>query len=244
MSSSIVPAEQFSALANIESASEVLSTNLGDEGLAVHNLPQITVPSGGATSWTIQTLEGETDTKEIEAIIVHKQPRRVLFLQSFDDNPGQAPDCYSDDGKTGRATEGVNPIVVTNKETGDDLEVTVGGDCKTCFMAQWGSDLKGGKGQACNARNHLFLLMGDQMLPTILDLPPSSIKALQNYMIRLASAGLSFYDVVTKMTLNRVESGKGIKYSEVAFAVAARLGDDAKGPVRAYREAILPAIQG
>jgi hypothetical protein len=61
-----------------------------------------------------------------------------------------------------------------------DLMGKPGGDCHKCPLAQFGSavDQKGqpGKGQACKSMRMLLFLRQDDMIPMIVNLPPTSLQ--------------------------------------------------------------------
>jgi len=119
----------------------------------------------------------------------------------------QPPDCASFDLVTG---------------IGDP-----GGDCGVCPFSQFGSDSKGGRGQACNEIRFVFMLRPDSYIPAVVQIPPSSVKAITSYFLRLAGRAVPPAVVITNLELERVmQGGSGLPYSRVVPKMAGRLADE------------------
>lgn len=204
---------------------EIMQANLGDGGMSEFDLERIKIPSGGGTSWTVNTLEGESMAKELEGVILHWREPRVYYSRGIEEGGGggQPPDCYSNDGKIGIG----NP----------------GGACDKCPLSQWGSDPKGGKGQACKQRRLLFFLRPENLLPDALSVPPTSIKPIKQYFLRLASQAVPFYGVKTRLTLKKEKSDRGIDYARIEAAVASRLTQEELSAVKRYIDALKPSLE-
>lgn len=216
--------ENTFVVANMEVSDlqEIIGENLGGEILSPSDLDRVKVPAGGSTSWTLPTLEGEEDVREFEGVIIHWSQPRVWWESEFT-GENTPPDCSSEDGKIGIG----NP----------------GGRCDTCPLSQWGSDPKGGKGQACKQLRMLFILRKEGILPLVLSAPPTSIQPIRKYFLRLASAGESYMNVVTKFSLERTKNDGGIQYSRMVPSLARKLTDDEKTKIRAYATSIKPALE-
>jgi hypothetical protein len=89
----------------------------------------------------------------------------------------------------------------------------------------------------------VFLLDKDNLLPTVLTIPPSSIKPVQTYLLRLSSQALPFWSVVTKFALEKTKNSGGIAYSRVVPSLAERLTEEQAVRVRQYIEALEPALR-
>lgn len=205
---------------------EVLSDNLGATGLDSKDLDRIRIPAGGGLSWTVPGLTGDVDEKEIIGVIVHWADRRAYWADAFS-GEGKPPDCYSEDGYTGNG----------------EPAKKVGGACAACPLSQFGSDAKGGRGQACKSIRQVFIArQGGGLLPVFVALPPTSIAPIKKYFLRLASEELSCWRVVTKLTLEKTKNASGIQYSRAVATMAGKLNPEQAQAVSAYRNAILPAL--
>lgn len=200
----LLPGSDFDAL-------EVVTTNIGAGGMSVMDLDQVGIPAGGGSAWEVPDLDGTETIKELEGVIVAWKSPRTFYRKSIEETGGgEAPDCWSDDGESGVG------------EFGPGSEGNPSGKCADCPMNQWGSDLGGGRGKACREHRQLFVLRPGSVLPIVVNLPPTSIKPLRQYMLRLASKGVHYYSVTTKLTLESKSDG-GRKWSAVHPALGERL---------------------
>ncbi len=69
----------------------------------------------------------------------------------------------------------------------------------------------GGRGQACKQIKQLFLLRGSLLLPEVVTLPPTSLKAAKQYLLKLTSQGVPYYAVVTRIDVKYWVEKKGVK---------------------------------
>lgn len=211
---------------NPTDAQELLRDALGGESLSIRDLDRVKVPSGGGTTWELPTLDGETAVKEIEGVIIHRATRRAYWEYAMEDRPDGddgRPQCSSDDGELG---------------LGDP-----GGSCATCPYNEFESDIKGGPGKACKEMRQLFVLTKDDILPLVVTVPPASLANVKAYLLRLLRAQLSPSDVVTKIALQKAESGGKIKFSKVTLERAANLDPEARQRVREYSTMMAPAFE-
>jgi hypothetical protein len=197
---------------------EALEENLGGATLTPFDLDKVNIPAGGAISWEVPGLEGDTSEKELLGIIVHVQNARAYWKDAFGGG-GAPPDCVSDDAVTG---------------LGDP-----GGDCATCPYAVFGSDARQ-RGQACKLIQRLFLLRPGGTLPLVVNLPPGSLKGARKYLLRLVSAGQKASGVVTRITLEKDKNADGIVFSKATFAMAGKLDESQGAAARSYGQAIAP----
>lgn len=197
----LIPAQAANVL-------QLLDDNLGAQNFSILNLPRIQVPSGGGLNWRIATLAGEIAEKEIEGIVVAWRPARVFWQESYSGGAsGKPPDCSSKDGLVGVG----NP----------------GGSCTECPYAQFGSALlpngQPGPGQACKDIRQLLVLQPDEILPHLLNVPPTSLKAFNQYSMGLLSGRIPYWGVVTKATLEKAVSEQGKPYARISFRMGRRL---------------------
>ena len=212
------------AIASMDSdmLSEIIQSNLGNDDLSVSDLDRISMPSGGGSTWEVPSIEGVEHKDTIEGIIVDWQDTRAYWSQSFDEAPGEEPDCRSADAVVG---------------VGDP-----GGECDSCPMSEWGS-ANGSDGQACKKNRLLFVVSENQILPTVIKLPPTSITNSKQYFMRLLNHRMDHADVVTEIGLETDENEAGIEYSKATFSVSRKLEDGEAEAVQAYRDQIAPDLQ-
>lgn len=211
-------------LNNVEDTMLALKENLGGAALSPFDLERVSIPAGGGTTWTLSTLDGDVETKEITGVIVAVQTARCFWREDFSvSGGGTPPDCSSDEGTIG---------------VGDP-----GGSCETCPYNTYGSKAAGKRGKACKEIRRIFLLLPDRNLPTVINLPPGSLKDFSKYMIRLADAGLSFYKVATTFSLATDKNADGIKFSKAKPARAANLTQELAAGAQAYSRLITDSVK-
>lgn len=204
---------------------EVLQENLGEDGgFGAFDLDRIKIPAGGGIAWEVPTISGPESQREIEGVVALWQQPRSYWERSLDeagDDGTTPPDCASEDSRTGYGMYGV----------GSDLHPS--GACADCPMNQWESAPKGG-GKACSEQRLLFLLQPNNVLPAVVQLPPTSVRHWKKYSMRLSSAGLPYYGIVTKLGLTQEKNTGGIKYSEVALTAGEVLTPEVRARAKAY----------
>ena len=202
---------------------DAVAANLGGNGMSATDFERIKIPAGGGTAWTLQTLDGEEMVKELSGIIVAWRDTRAYWSVSMDQSEGNLPpDCSSIDARTGVGKPG--------------------GDCFTCPFAQFGSDTKG-EGQACKLVRQLFFVREENLLPEIVSLPASSVKAARQYFMRLASKAVPCHSVITRISLEKTKNAQGIVYSRATFASGGRLTPEQAARIREYAGILKPLLE-
>jgi len=197
---------------------EVMEANVGDAGLSQFDFDIVKVPSGGGLSWQVPNIDGNIEeVKEITGIMVHWTQARAFYRMEFT-GESTPPDCHSDDCIVG---------------IGDP-----GGSCLTCGYAQFGSDPKSGRGQACNLNRFLFIMRPDTFLPIVVKVPPTSVRIMKQFSTRLTSQKLPFYGVELSLTLKQAQNKSGIKYSEIVPAVKRKLEPEEIKQIAVYVEGV------
>lgn len=186
---------------------EILRANMPAITMNPWDIDRVKVPAGGGMTLEIPDLdEGVKAVKSLEGIILHFASPRSYWAHGLDDDEGEGagpPDCSSPDGHFGR---------------GDP-----GGECATCPMNEWGTAMKG-IGKACKEKRMLFLLQPNAYLPLLIQVPTMSIRPLNQYMMRLASTGTLYHNVVTGLALEKSQQrGGGNTYSRMVFRLVRRL---------------------
>jgi hypothetical protein len=190
---------------------EVIRENLGGQEMSSSDFERIKFPTGGGQLWTIPGTDGDPNmVKSIDGIILQYKNMRVFWSEEFN-GQGAPPDCQSRDLRFGIGSPG--------------------GSCAECVYAKWGSDRKGGKGQACKTIGVLFMIVPGESIPIIVPVPVASVKHLKRFMLRLASQNKKYKHMIVSISLGQDKSEKGIVYSYLNPKVLFELPDEAKGQI-------------
>lgn len=204
---------------------EIIEANVGQGGISEFDLDRVRVPAGGGTTWEVPTIDGVRDEKYIEGIIVAWKDSRSYWAHQYDGSKNP-PDCSSPDGVTGIGSPG--------------------GDCSVCPFAQFGTAVnaqgQNTPGQACKSLRVMFVMQPGRVLPLVVTAPPSSLKPVKNYFLRLASQGVPYYGVTTRLGLVKAQSSGGITYSQIEATPAGRLAAEDAAQWKTFSEAIRPLV--
>ncbi|MDD3024392.1 MAG: hypothetical protein PHE26_10900 [Syntrophomonadaceae bacterium] len=142
----------------------------------------------------------------------------------------QIPTCSSMDGKTG--TRRIS-------EDGTDTEMV---NCANCPYNQFGSDPKGGAGKACKEMRRLFIVEQDSILPAILNVPPTSLKAFDQFISGLVSKKKVH---IAYETVFRLEGAKaaGFDYSKVTLELGEKHPNEKIFELLKMREQVVEAAK-
>ena len=186
--------------------------------------PRVKIPSGGQLSFELPNPDNPDDPsicKTLEGVVVLQHTSNSYWAHS--DTTNTPPDCNSDDGVTGYG----NP----------------GGKCASCPLNEFGSG-EGGAGKACKNMKNIYLLRSGDMIPLLISMPPTSLKAFKNYANNLRFAGRGFSSVVTVIGLKKQESN-GNTYSVATFRSAGPLTSEIAKTAQAFsrrmRESMMAA---
>jgi len=86
------------------------------------------------------------------------------------------------------------------------------------------------------------MLQEGSYLPMVVALPPTSVKAAHQYLVRLASRGIPYYGVITEISLEKTKSTGQISYSKAVFQAGERLSSDQTAKMRAYKDILGPSL--
>ena len=192
------------------------------EGLTL-TLDKVKIPSGGGLSFEVPGDDPESpdSVKEIHGVIIDHYPMYAYWKTKYN-GQNEAPDCFSPDAARGYGYPD--------------------GDCASCPYNQFGSGEDGSK--LCKNAHRLYLLRSGELYPVMITIPPTSLRALTDYLgKRIVTKGLRSYGVVTKLSLKKAVSGKGIAYSQVQFALAERLAPEMAEVMRQYGEQMRPVTR-
>lgn len=202
---------------------EVVRENLGQAGRGVGTfvLDRAKVPSGGATVWSVPTMDGEDAVKEIRGILIYQRPNRAYYKTPFNEKQGnQPPDCRSSDLMFG---------------IGDP-----GGACNDCPFNQY--DTETGT-KLCKESRVLFILRPGEIMPLVVVAPTMSVKSTTQYLLRLTSRGIPYYGVEIRLGLVKARSRGNIDYAQISFAMGARLTNEELAAIKQARNMLLPALE-
>src|SRR5687768_9606851 len=101
--------------------------------------------AGGATFWTVPSLDGEDSVKEIQGVILHHKQSRTYWEKDYDGS-NTPPDCSSRNASiaTPRQLDSDNPDAPAEffqppaQQVGENQLAPIY-SCDTCAFAQWGS---------------------------------------------------------------------------------------------------------
>jgi hypothetical protein len=216
-----------------ERVQRTIKLNLGGDKISPSDLDRIQMGAGGAVVWTRQTLEGEESVPAVEGIMILWRETRQFWPDEYSGGK-TPPQCFADDGEHGYGDPGgTHPQQIAGQRAPYD--------CEMCPNAQFGSD--GKRGQACKQSRLVFLLSPENLLPDIMQLPPTSIKPIKLFMRRLASRGIPYTGAVIRFELERTANPDGIKYAQVNPKLVQELTDEQASVVERYAEAIRPSLE-
>ena len=195
-----IPQEEAAAV------QEAFAINIAGGTVSEFDLPRIKVMSG-ASLWLIPSLEGDETTPKIEGVIVFARDARVYYASK--DAGNVPPDCSSVDAVTGIARPGIN----------------AGGACALCPLAKWES-AQDGAGQACKQVKQLFFLRGESMFPEVVSLPPTSVKAARQFLVKLTTQGIPYYGAMVAIELEKAQNAAGKPYGRALMKFLRRLTPD------------------
>jgi len=88
----------------------------------------------------------------------------------------------------------------------------------------------------------LFLLRASDLLPIVIQAPSTSIQPIKKYLLRLASQGLPYWSVMTRLSLEKGQNTNGIAFSRISPKSAGPVPEEQRGRLAEYVQAIKPII--
>lgn len=188
------------------------------------SLPQVKVLPGGVGQF--EFVDTEETTREFSGVILNAHGRNALYDRLFGsdaDEDEQGPACIARDGHIGTPRRGFVHAALGRAAEGNERI-----ECATCPYNQWGSKrlmpLRPGdersKGKAVSNYVRLYIMVHDRAVPIMLQVPPTSIPAYDEYMRSLTGRGIPVQAVVTKFAQERKEKNNN-RWSVVTFSEAA-----------------------
>jgi len=228
--------EKFPAIAPNEELAELLGDALDGVELSPKRLPRVKVPSGGGVLWAVDVDGEPAAVKSLEGALAYFRKQRAFWVDP--DPKGNAPDCASVDGK--------KPIpggmFAADGEAASD---NPGGLCRTCPMSQPGTDLKGGKGAACKDQRVLFLAEEGKVLPTVVTVPPSSVRSFEEFIVNLVNSKpiIPWWGTGIRLTLEKASNAAGNEFARIVFTATGRFSPDEAAVVRDFREYVKALVE-
>jgi len=197
------------AIVDQPAAKETMMQAFDQLGITENLLQRIKVPTGGMSAFQVEELDGPQVYQHIDVILIAiKGRQKAWWASSLEDSGGGAPPtCVSKDGIHGVGNNTVDADAPITKHL-----------CAECPWDQYGSSRFGGsKGKDCKDYSLLFFFRNGNRIPSVMTVPATSLKGLQNYILRLIDNGKRFEGVVTRLSLDQTQNASGITYSKVAF---------------------------
>lgn len=169
------------------------------KGTSVQELDRVKIPSGGGLFFEVPGIDGPTPQAALRGIILGQRTGRLYWREAIGEGKGTTPPDCSGDGEFGWG----------QRWDGDKEEAH---QCDLCPFSRFGSD-EGGRGQSCKQVLLVFLLQPGSLIPLVLSLPPTSIKAAKQYILRLAGKALKGYAVETEWKLEKAQNADGVAYA-------------------------------
>ena len=135
--------------------------------------------------------DGSSEKSLAGVIMYHHKARSYYETEEGGD---RVPDCGSFDGITG-----------IKKETGEEV------GCATCPLNAWGSG-KDGRGKACKEKRWIYFLQEDEVIPSIITLPPTSLGQFDSFVTALAQRKVAPIMKQVRIGLEKTER-HGFTYS-------------------------------
>lgn len=222
-STAIVSASEYTLMGlNPDELSETIQDNLGGEQLSQFSLPQIKVPAGGGTAWSLPTLGDDEVAREFTGIIIYHTHNRQMWRVGLNDEgsvTGTPPDCSSADGVIGY---------------GDP-----GGRCQQCALARFGPNRER---PLCKQTHIMYVMRPDDVLPVVVTAPPTSLASVREYILKLTSQAVPYYAAVTRFSLEQAKSGDGKVYSRIKLSFVEKLVGTEREAAKAYNRSIQSVI--
>jgi hypothetical protein len=190
-------------------------TNCASGSITEFDLPRIKVASGTAL-WLLNELEGEATVPAIEGVVVHVRDTRSYFHSK--DAGNAPPDCSSRDGLIGIGKPGGRCV----PQVDENGKIVAPG----CPLAEFDSAPDGGAGQACKQAKQLFILRGTSMLPEVVSIPPTSLKAIRQFLLKLVTQRMQYHHCILRIELEKAQNAQGKVYGKAVMKFVRRLSPE------------------
>lgn len=167
---------------------------------------QFTVVRDGERVLLRNPKDPDSPATSLDVVMLKVNPRvsKVFYIQGYNPDSADKPDCYSPDGTV--------PMADSKKPQSKT--------CATCPNNVWGSKIteSGKKGKACQDSVRVAVAPAGQINdPMLLRVPPASIRALGEYGQDLAKRGVVYNAVVTKIGFDPMAESPKLTFKPVGF---------------------------
>lgn len=165
------------------------------EGMRL-SFPRVKIPAGGILQFEVPGDDPEHPgyVDKLTGVLLFHHGTNGYWPHPMD-SEDKNPICSSVDGKMG---------------IGDP-----GGPCVSCELNAFGT-ADDGKGKACKNMRSLYLLQSGELMPIVLNLPPTSLKGFNAFMnAAFLTRGRAAYSAVIEISLKRENNGN--PYSVATF---------------------------
>ena len=112
----------------------------------------------------------------------------------------------------------------------------------TCPLNAWDSKGPNQKGKACKEMRLVFLVRPGDLLPVVIALPPTSLRAVKSYFLGLASMAVPYYGVVTRFGLEKAAAAGGSEYSRAKPTMVGQINNASLAQIKSYGDALRGAL--
>ena len=186
------------------------------EGIQM-SFPRVKIPAGGTIQFELPTDDPENPdyTKTLTGVILFHHPNNVYWAEGNEYDDNSIPLCSSVDGKIGIGEPG--------------------GTCATCVLNEYGTAAEG-RGKACKNMRMLYLLRSGEYMPYQLALPPTSLKAFNDFAkSAFVLRQRACFGSVVQITLKKMNNGTN-DYSVAVFRRLFDFDGEKLAQVRAYTD--------
>jgi len=188
----------------------------------------VTIAGGGAGVFKVLEPGADEPTsgiQSIDCVILASHPVNVRWGHDYGTRTqGERPACKSLDGKTG-----------TEEDTGEVH------NCEECPYNQFGAN---GERKSCSNKRQLYIMREGDLLPVLFTLPPSALKAYDNYRVQARlTLRTPMSALLTRITLKNKVSAQGSEYSSPVFTAIGKLPQDEAKRLEAWAKEIMQAAQ-
>lgn len=220
MSSDLVVASDFRALAEGNVTDDLLSANLGGESLRSSDLTWVKIPTGGATRWSWSTKSGnDFSEKSLTGLLVVVGRTESVLWPHSDATAGSRPLLTSDDGRiayrTGQDYGDLDRNVIEAAKNSDGTY-----NVAQIPYFQWEGRGPGSKPPRAKSSRVIGILREEDALPLFIRVSQTSLRAVDDLLRGITGEGLFHYRTVVELSL---EKRKGAR-ADYAVLVARKVG--------------------
>lgn len=215
----------FPALRDGSDMAEAMLANLAaGERIDESVLTRVKTPTGGNTTWTIQTAGGEEESKDIRGLLVYHCRRGVLW-PNREPVAGTMPVIVSHDLANG---EQVGPIPADMEQTLAKCKKSDGKYDWPAVYAVYGGPQS--TDRRAKEQRVLFILREGDPWPLIVTAQPGSLKTVKPFVIKL---DVPHYRAFISLTLEKVTNKAGQPYARIVPKLVSTLSKEDGARVKA-----------